>query len=145
MEEDEWRQEDGRTQVLPICQLNGGVVGVRQRKLDEDGVNCDEQGGQNAVDNSTLAWGSEELLRNNGLWRNTEEESESDDDGSEEYLERRYGPSMKRGDRDGQWKYEASRNLRTQVDEKMRGGLRLGWTNLEVRGIHTTQAKNIED
>ena len=42
LEEDEGCQEDNRAEVLPVRQLDGGVVGVWQRGLDEDRVNRDE-------------------------------------------------------------------------------------------------------
>jgi len=49
VENDEWEKHDGGANISPPSQLDGRVVAVRKRILDQDGMEGDEERRKNAV------------------------------------------------------------------------------------------------
>lgn len=43
IEEHEWGQECSRAQIGPVCELNGGVIAVGKRCLDQNSVDSYEE------------------------------------------------------------------------------------------------------
>ena len=55
-EDDEGEDEGGGAEVGPVGEVDGGIVAVGERGLDEHGVDCDEERGEDAVEEGEQAW-----------------------------------------------------------------------------------------
>lgn len=85
LNDNERGEENCGTEVLPVRQLDGRVMGVRQGDLDQDSVYGDEQGREHAIEDGQAAGGSAPLDIGESVGRDAQNKSKGNDTGGENH------------------------------------------------------------